>query len=249
MFGVPFAHRTIWPVLPLSRRIAELLNFPLALPATPRYWPTPPWACSSVVEHCVDIAGVASSILATPTIENPVKPTVLRGFCLPGGDCERVRAQDIFGQILGISTPLWANSGHEIAGRRERNPDSLTPHGPAGGKRYDAPARVLGRLGFAVAHGNHITTPRRLCVAAKRAISPAGKRRGAAPGLHGARDPPTHTSPFKVSCTLSQASTPDAARAPECATPSRNMAYEAPRLFRRQFSLGYAAISRFSRAA
>ena len=42
-----------------------------------------PWACSSVVEHCVDIAGVASSILATPTIENPVKPTVLRGFCLP----------------------------------------------------------------------------------------------------------------------------------------------------------------------
>src|SRR5207253_6230446 len=28
----------------------------------------PEWACSSVVEHCVDIAGVASSILATPTI-------------------------------------------------------------------------------------------------------------------------------------------------------------------------------------
>src|SRR6478609_9459263 len=30
--------------------------------------PSPEWACSSVVEHCVDIAGVASSILATPTI-------------------------------------------------------------------------------------------------------------------------------------------------------------------------------------
>jgi len=29
---------------------------------------TRPWAYSSVVEHCVDIAGVASSILATPTI-------------------------------------------------------------------------------------------------------------------------------------------------------------------------------------
>ena len=28
----------------------------------------PEWACSSVVEHCVDIAGVASSILATPTM-------------------------------------------------------------------------------------------------------------------------------------------------------------------------------------
>ena len=26
------------------------------------------WAYSSVVEHCVDIAGVASSILAAPTI-------------------------------------------------------------------------------------------------------------------------------------------------------------------------------------
>src|SRR6185295_14990120 len=31
-------------------------------------WARPRWACSSVVEHCVDIAGVASSILATPTI-------------------------------------------------------------------------------------------------------------------------------------------------------------------------------------
>jgi hypothetical protein len=30
------------------------------------------WACSSVVEHCVDIAGVASSILATPTIKSPL---------------------------------------------------------------------------------------------------------------------------------------------------------------------------------
>ena len=31
--------------------------------------------------HRLDIAGVASSILATPTIENPVKSTVWRGFC------------------------------------------------------------------------------------------------------------------------------------------------------------------------
>ena len=31
------------------------------------------WACSSVVEHCVDIAGVASSILATPTIYYRIK--------------------------------------------------------------------------------------------------------------------------------------------------------------------------------
>src|SRR3546814_15173151 len=34
----------------------------------PRLQPATSWACSSVVEHCVDIAGVASSILATPTI-------------------------------------------------------------------------------------------------------------------------------------------------------------------------------------
>ena len=35
---------------------------------TPALDSPPAWACSSVVEHCVDIAGVASSILATPTI-------------------------------------------------------------------------------------------------------------------------------------------------------------------------------------
>ena len=35
------------------------------------YMRAPEWACSSVVEHCVDIAGVASSILATPTIIPP----------------------------------------------------------------------------------------------------------------------------------------------------------------------------------
>ena len=40
----------------------------------------PAWACSSVVEHCVDIAGVASSILATPTIRKPRKSADFRGF-------------------------------------------------------------------------------------------------------------------------------------------------------------------------
>src|SRR6187549_2062413 len=43
----------------------------------------PEWACSSVVEHCVDIAGVASSILATPTIKNLANSTVCGVFlCL-----------------------------------------------------------------------------------------------------------------------------------------------------------------------
>ncbi len=38
--------------------------------------PQPEWAYSSVVEHYVDIVGVASSILATPTI--PAPPFVFR---------------------------------------------------------------------------------------------------------------------------------------------------------------------------
>ncbi len=52
-----------------------------------------PWACSSVVEHCVDIAGVASSILATPTTKNPANPMGWWGFYLSGGGdlADRVR--------------------------------------------------------------------------------------------------------------------------------------------------------------
>ena len=38
------------------------------------------WAYSSVVEHCVDIAGVASSILATPTTQKPRKPLFSGAF-------------------------------------------------------------------------------------------------------------------------------------------------------------------------
>src|SRR3546814_11975509 len=83
VFGVPFSRRNIWLGGLLSRRIAARLNFPLALPPPPPYWPTPPWACSSVVEHCVDIAGVASSILASPTLVNPAKSMVWVGFLLP----------------------------------------------------------------------------------------------------------------------------------------------------------------------
>ena len=75
-----------------------------------------PWACSSVVEHCVDIAGVASSILATPTIENPVKSMIWRGFCLPGGGRLPCPAQDISEQISDTSALLLASQGHEMAG-------------------------------------------------------------------------------------------------------------------------------------
>jgi hypothetical protein len=39
-----------------------------------------------VVEHCVDIAGVASSILATPTIQKPAAPLWSRRvFCCLNG--------------------------------------------------------------------------------------------------------------------------------------------------------------------
>ena len=72
--------------------------------------PVPEWACSSVVEHCVDIAGVASSILATPTIfsaensdlEDPDRCTI-------GPD--RARFAPKFATYLGI---YWARSGHEV---------------------------------------------------------------------------------------------------------------------------------------
>src|SRR3546814_2238013 len=37
----------------------------------------PELACSAVVEHCVDIAGVASSILATPTIFSPFETRMI----------------------------------------------------------------------------------------------------------------------------------------------------------------------------
>jgi len=52
-----------------------------------------------------DIAGVASSILATPTIENPVKSTVCLGFCLPDGGGRPRLAQNISRQILGMKMP------------------------------------------------------------------------------------------------------------------------------------------------
>ena len=37
-----------------------------------------------MVEHCVDIAGVASSILATPTTEKPASAFALAGFFISG---------------------------------------------------------------------------------------------------------------------------------------------------------------------
>src|SRR3546814_5274409 len=115
----------------VSRRIAERHKYPRAEPPTPRYRHTPPWECSSVVEHCVDIAGVASSILATPTIENPAKSMVWWGFWLPGASPEGGPCPAISGQILGIFGSLWANSGHANAGRWKRNPESRTPLKPS----------------------------------------------------------------------------------------------------------------------
>ena len=50
------------------------------------------WAYSSVVEHCVDIAGVASSILATPTIF-PLMSTSARRVSEPAFICPREGGQ------------------------------------------------------------------------------------------------------------------------------------------------------------
>ncbi len=57
------------PVQRVGKVSTKKCHLALARVTDPRYWPPPRRACSSVVEHCVDIAGVASSILATPTIE------------------------------------------------------------------------------------------------------------------------------------------------------------------------------------
>ena len=157
-----------------------------------------PWACSSVVEHCVDIAGVASSILATPTIENPVKSTIWRGFCLPEEGGEPFRAQDIFGQILGISVPLWANSGHKNAGRPQRSSDSPAPPPHGFAKPHDAPSSIDGQVVTPVMHEPLFAAAKRRCDTAEQAISSAGKRRHAASAPHRARDPPKQTQAPRV---------------------------------------------------
>lgn len=68
------------PVQRVGKVSTKKCHLALARVTDPRYWPPPRRACSSVVEHCVDIAGVASSILATPTIENPGRSPTCRGF-------------------------------------------------------------------------------------------------------------------------------------------------------------------------
>lgn len=185
MFGVPFAHCTIWPAVPLSRRIAELLNFPLALPATPRYWPTPPWACSSVVEHCVDIAGVASSILATPTIENPVKLMVWRGFCFPGADCCLSLTTGIFGKFWANCPPLLANSGHASAGPWQPIPESRSLL-----KRREAEAANGPSLKQNQAHMAALQRPPCLCLPSTSIGSRCADAKRKAFGLVRARAPP-----------------------------------------------------------
>ena len=56
------------PAADVASRPVRVGGFPRAAHRSIFWWGPTGWACSSVVEHCVDIAGVASSILATPTI-------------------------------------------------------------------------------------------------------------------------------------------------------------------------------------
>ena len=74
------------------------------------------WAYSSVVEHCVDIAGVASSILATPTIKNPAIPMGWRGFSMPFTYRQTPSIPLICPAKLGKLELIWANIGHENSG-------------------------------------------------------------------------------------------------------------------------------------
>ena len=68
------------------------------------------WACSSVVEHCVDIAGVASSILATPTIFSPENSDLDEpDRCTIGPVQARFAHENA--TYLGI---YWARNGHVL---------------------------------------------------------------------------------------------------------------------------------------
>ena len=80
------------------------------------------WAYSSVVEHCVDIAGVASSILATPTIKNPAFPMGWRGFSM-------LVAQRKTHSIPPYAQQIWANwsSFGQILGMKIRGKSLFRP--------------------------------------------------------------------------------------------------------------------------
>ncbi len=65
-----------------------------------------------MVEHCVDIAGVASSILATPTIKSPGNSTSYRGFFLAETPTKPAPMPNICRAKSGISAAHWADSGH-----------------------------------------------------------------------------------------------------------------------------------------
>ena len=73
------------------------------------------WACSSVVEHCVDIAGVASSILATPTIKSLGSSTSYQGFFVAERPANLGPVPRICPENLGKSPGRWANIGHADA--------------------------------------------------------------------------------------------------------------------------------------
>ena len=69
-------------------------------------------AYSSVVEHCVDIAGVGSSILPTPTIRKPCKQLILLGFCTFGSGHALDTPEANHPAYPGRIGKFWANSGH-----------------------------------------------------------------------------------------------------------------------------------------
>src|ERR1044071_804584 len=89
------------------------------------------WACSSVVEHCVDIAGVASSILATPTIFSwkfsklpDLQPSVLiLGLEDPVDLHHQVLEVQRLGQKLGLRRRSASLQCHRGKSGNEHHPD------------------------------------------------------------------------------------------------------------------------------
>lgn len=109
-----------------SQRVARLKD---AL-----YMPAPEWACSSVVEHCVDIAGVASSILATPTIFLQLRQVVAfvgdRAPSLSHSQSRALRGAFTFSDVLNAGVPefmAFSRKCYEcfLAKARASHPDNV----------------------------------------------------------------------------------------------------------------------------
>ena len=93
---------------------------------TGKFWAQGPRSLSNILiynannaaRHCIDIAGVASSILATPTIKKPAKPIGWRVFLRPFDTGESplnsgLCPENFFGKLEEV----WADISHGGQGK------------------------------------------------------------------------------------------------------------------------------------